>query len=529
MKKIRNLMVLIYVFLLLISLANISFASPVYFYPKEYDITLFNLDRNDIEKIEIFTPWGHFDDDNKIEIDGRLFNYNNQYYAGPDEDSEYNGIKCKVLDTITKDKIKSLKNGIAFDISCTDDLTNFHLKIYLKDNSVVFSDYICSYTLIDEFSSKEQVTEAKKIKNKKVYWVGDFEKRDPWIEMYESDIKLIENKTKIFSICLAIIFLLIILMKIYKKNEFLKIIILILIICGVFSSVVLLFKNKTSSENEEQLKTYVKEQNEKNEKEKQEFREKKRKAKEEKEKEEKESEIIKVNLVDMSLDKKYNWKNNTAYMVYKPIKIRNSMHSSNELYNIVYFSTEFFENFFQGSFYDENNQIFYFYKDQHAYVKANDRYYYEDTTKFYLVQNIDLKTIVIDGKLYIPLPLYRHDFLTLNCFGFDKETNTIYYFGERMGLPTNYSFSHFDDNIKLKEEISTKDFYYNSNKFSEDTSYSTLEYMINNKDGLYQCYLAEIDGKLCIIKLYYRYNSNTHDYHYDKYKIIEEKIDNYIK
>lgn len=526
LRKIRILIVLIYIFLLLISISNISFAEPVYFYPKEYDITLFNLDRKDIEKIETFTPWGSFDADNKIEIDGRLFNYNNQYYAGPDEDSEYNGIKCKVLNTITKDKIKSFRNGITFNISCTDDLTNFHLKIYLKDNSIVYSDYICSYTIIDEFSSENEIKEAKKIRNKKIYFGGDFEKRAPWIEMYESDIKMNSNFdiAVIFSCCLVIIFLLIILMKIYKKNKFLKIIILILIICGVVSSIVLFLNNKTSSKNEEKLKIYVKEQNEKSEKAKQEFREKKRKAKEEKEKEEKESEIIKINLVDMSLDKKYNWKNNTANMIYKPIRIKDYSNNSNELYNIVYFSTEFFENFFYGSFYDQNNQIFYFYKDQHAYVKANDRYYYEDTTKFYLVQNIDLKTLVIDGKLYIPLPLYRENLLTGKCFGFDKETNTIYYYGERMGLPTNYSFKQFDDNIKLKEKIlNHKDFYYNSNKFNEDSYYYTLEYMIDHKDGVYAFYVAEVCGKSCIIKLYYRYNSNTNDYHYDKYEIIEDQ------
>lgn len=524
LKKIRNLIVLICIFLSLISISNISFAAPGRFYPKEYNIILFTIGKKDIEKIEIFTPWGNFDDDNKIEIDGRLFNYNNQYYGGPDEDSEYNGIKCKILKTISKDKIKSFKNGIYFNISTKNEITNFYLKIYLKNNSVVYSDYICSYTIIDEFSSENEIKEAEKIKNKKVYWVGDFENRDPWIEMYESDIKMNSNFdiAKIFSCCLVIIFLLIILMKIYKNNKSLKIIILTLIICGVVSPIVLLLNNKTSSKNEEQLKIYVKEQNEKNEKAKQEFRERKRKAKEEKEKEEKESEIIKIKLVDMSLDKKYNWKNNTAYMIYKPIRIKDYSNNSNELYNIVYFSTEFFENFFYGSFYNQKNHIFYFYKDQHAYVKANDRYYYEDTTKFNLVQNLDLKTIVKEGKLYIPLPLYRQNFLTGKCFGFDKETNTIYYYGERMGLPTNYSFTQFDDNIKLKEKIlNHKDFYYNSNKFSNDSSYYTLEYMIDHKDGVYSFYTAEVGGKSCIIRLYYRYNSNTHDYHYDKYKIIE--------
>ena len=524
----------IFFLLILISLVNNSFAAPYYGYPKEYDITILNLHKKDIEKIELFTPWGYSngDDNERVEIDSRQFPYYNFYYTS--DNLKYGGVKCKILDTITKDRIKSSKNSISFNITPNENLTSFYFRIYMKDNSVVYSNYINSYTIIDEYSTKEKVIEAGKIKDKIVYWTGNFETRDPWIVLHECDIGITDNNntntsTNYFIIPLVIIVILstilsIIFFKKYKKNKIFKILILALLFCIVICSIVYIiyyFNNVNPNENEEKLKTYVQEQDKLYEKEKQEYIDRIKKEKEEKEKEEKESEVIKVNLVDMSIDKRYFWTNNTAYMMTKQVRIEDSSNKSNELYRIVYFSPEFFENFFYGSFYDEDNQIFYFTQDKRSYVKANNYSCYEDDSTFTLVQNANLKTIIKDGKLFIPLPLYRYESILKGCFGFDEETNTIYYYGDPMGLPENYTFSDIDDSIKLKEKLSHRDYYYNPNKLSNDAGYCTLDYMIDYKNGLYMYYSAEINGKPCNIKLYYRYNINTHDYHYDKYEIVD--------
>ena len=67
-----------------------------------------NLHLKDVDKIEIFTPYGYNYDngDGRVEIDGKLFNYNNLYYKIYEDDLDYVGVKCKILDTITKNRIK---------------------------------------------------------------------------------------------------------------------------------------------------------------------------------------------------------------------------------------------------------------------------------------------------------------------------------------------------------------------------------------------------------------------------------------
>ncbi len=52
MKKIKTLIILIFFLSILICLSNISYAAPGYFYPKEYNVTLLNLEKKDVEKIE---------------------------------------------------------------------------------------------------------------------------------------------------------------------------------------------------------------------------------------------------------------------------------------------------------------------------------------------------------------------------------------------------------------------------------------------------------------------------------------------
>ena len=200
-------------------------------------------------------------------------------------------------------------------------------------------------------------------------------------------------------------------------------------------------------------------------------------------------------------------------------------------YNIVFFSTEFFENFFEDSFYDERNQKFYFYgKDRDTFVKGNDNMYYDEESEFYLVQNLNLSTKVIDGKLYIPVPLYRNDFAYQHTLGFDKETNTIYYYGPSRTVPANQVFPNID-NVELIEEINKTTFYYDSDKYKEDNHYCTLEHMIDLKDGEYAYYAAKINGKSQIIKVYYKYNGMEYfagNYTYDRYSIITKEIDGNI-
>lgn len=238
-------------------------------------------------------------------------------------------------------------------------------------------------------------------------------------------------------------------------------------------------------------------------------------------------EIIKVNLINKSIGNEYNWKNDSANMLIETVEIKDF--NNNKLsYNIVFFSTEFFENFFEDSFYDERNQKFYFYgKDRDTFVQGNDNKYYDENSEFSLVQNLNISTKVIDKKLYIPIPLYRNNFAYQHSLGFDKETNTIYYYGPRRSVSANQLFPNID-NVELIEKINKTTFYYNPDKYEKDNDYCTLEHMIDLKEGEYEYYVVNINGESQIIKMYYKYNGMKHsaeNYTYDRYSVIAKKID----
>lgn len=172
-------------------------------YPKEYNITINNINKNDVDKIEVFTPWGYFRDNDRVEIDGRLFNYNNNYDNGIDG-KEYEGVKCKIIDTINKEDIKQVKNGIEFVLSPQN---SGNLKIYLKNGKEIFSDEIESELMFSYIrggsNDEKDMKEIKKFEKKTVYFMGEFEKNNsnnPWIEIKITKIKANNNLIIIITI-----------------------------------------------------------------------------------------------------------------------------------------------------------------------------------------------------------------------------------------------------------------------------------------------------------------------------------------
>lgn len=165
---------------------NNSSAAPMYYYPEKYSITINNINKEDVKKIEVFTPWGYFDADDKVEIDGRLFNYNNYYYSGT-EGKEYNGIECKIIDTINKKDIGKTENGISILLSNIDTL--FNLRIYMNNGKEIYTDNISSSMITDEFShkDKEYVKEVKQFEKSTAYFIGEYHSNKPWVEMEIKD------------------------------------------------------------------------------------------------------------------------------------------------------------------------------------------------------------------------------------------------------------------------------------------------------------------------------------------------------
>ena len=182
---------LIIFFTLLFFCINNSNAAPFYYYVKEYNVTIKNINKMDIEKIEVFTPWGYFEDDDKVEIDGRLFNYNNYYYNGI-EGKEYNGVKCKIIKTINQKDIREVDNGINVVIADID--LPFCLKIYIKNGKELYTVQMESCKLVDEFSSHEEYEEAKEFANTTGYFVGEYDLNNHWIEMQLTNEKPVSNK-----------------------------------------------------------------------------------------------------------------------------------------------------------------------------------------------------------------------------------------------------------------------------------------------------------------------------------------------
>lgn len=177
--------ILITLFFICIIATN-TFAAPIHYYPNKYNITINNITKRNIEKIEIFTPWGFFDEEDKVEIDGRLFNYSGIYSNGI-KGEEYRGVKCKILDVINKKDIKEISNGINFSISGVE--TIFHLKIYTKDGNNLFTDGISSSMIIDEFScsDKEYVAKVENFQKETISFIGNYTSNDTWILMKEEN------------------------------------------------------------------------------------------------------------------------------------------------------------------------------------------------------------------------------------------------------------------------------------------------------------------------------------------------------
>lgn len=513
MRKFKRILIVLLLFLFITIFINTSFAAPEAHSPNEYNISIKNILKKDVEKIEIFTTWDSDNSDKpEVEIDGRLFNYNNHYYYGI-EGEEYDGIKCRIIDTINNRKIKEIDNGINFSISNVD--RSFHLRIHTKTGKILFSDSISSYMIIDEFSykDKEYVKQVKEFEKETVYFSGEYFPDEIWIEMENVEATAIEelnlNNNKII-IIMAILILLIFFILFKFKNKIANFKITIIVLLFILIAAIGLFcfyKNWSNKNiNKNNTNTLGKNTTQINETEK--------------------FEIKKVNLINKYEYNEKKWKNDTVNMMIKIIQINEydieTKSYINKTRNLILFSTEFFENFFEESFYDEENQKFYFYgKDKNIYAKGNDKYYYKNHRKFEFDQYRDITTEVVDGKLYIPIPLKILEFYFNPLLGFDEENNNIYYYAPEKHAILDESNTKID-NVKLKDKISEAVFV-NDEVYKNDF---TLEYMIDRENGQYAYFSSEINEESYIIKVYYKYNGS--EYTYDRYEIITEEIDGNI-
>lgn len=223
MKKIGRKIVILFLIIFFIGINN-SFAAPIPHYPKGYSITINNINKEEVGKIEVFTPWGYFDDYDKVEIDGRLFNYNNYYYDGV-EGKKYNGVKCKIIDTINEEEIKKIENGINILLSNIE--IAFNLRIYMKDGKEFFSEGIESCMIVDEFSwkDKEYMKRVKEFEKIIVCFEGNYISDDTLITMEEQPIELpviqsepSSNNKLLYIIGMVIILAIILLRVIYVRR-----------------------------------------------------------------------------------------------------------------------------------------------------------------------------------------------------------------------------------------------------------------------------------------------------------------------
>ena len=150
--------IIIVSFLICFFCMNTIIAAPYLYRPKKYDITINNINKINIEKVEVLIDYGA---------------------KG----------KYKVIDTIDNKDIKQKVNGI--NIVLTDVDNAIYLRFCMKSGKEIITNEIdySSAMMVDEFSARDEryVAEAKKSAEKTAYFTGTYNLSNANIEIKDSN------------------------------------------------------------------------------------------------------------------------------------------------------------------------------------------------------------------------------------------------------------------------------------------------------------------------------------------------------
>ncbi len=208
------------IILIILCLNTKVLAAPFYYYPKEYNVTINNIEKNDIKKIEIlyYIPIYGFNysssNESRSWIKDTNFGYKYKNYSDAEIiptlttaqidaiANSYNHIDTSHIKGywIEKKEIPTINTSIAkFQVNKNTNikynnkniivtyfsdketypyLDNMYLKIVKNDNTILYSNPISSsiVKVIDENTSPEEKKEKEKILNQTAYFEVDFSK-----------------------------------------------------------------------------------------------------------------------------------------------------------------------------------------------------------------------------------------------------------------------------------------------------------------------------------------------------------------
>lgn len=168
-KKIK---IIIFFILILLILTFKCFAAPAYYYANTYQVTIFNVNKEDINKIEVLAPLSGGKKDSAEEeyeyVSSNLINYY--------EDSNIKCLKYKNVSELNfKDNACIIEIYDINDYQHEKNKTYFggdvFLKIIKNDGNIIYTNVFQYYDVVDEFNSNDEWEEAKKFVNE----IGKFE------------------------------------------------------------------------------------------------------------------------------------------------------------------------------------------------------------------------------------------------------------------------------------------------------------------------------------------------------------------
>lgn len=224
----KKLLIPILLLFLLLGLNVKVLGAPAYYYPKKYNVTIKNINKNEIKKIEVlyseryginysennndriwikYTDFGYkyrnysdeeiiptltdeqIDDIYKVYINEDISNINGYWIEQKDIPTLENSIEKLVINENTNVQYKN--NTAIVTYTATKEtcyrINSMLLRIEKTDNTVLYSNPITSnlWTVEDENSTKEELAESEKILNKTAYFEVDFSKPQNNFEVTE--------------------------------------------------------------------------------------------------------------------------------------------------------------------------------------------------------------------------------------------------------------------------------------------------------------------------------------------------------
>ena len=192
MKKIVEKIIIIS-FLICFFCMNNLIAAPYTYYPKKYVVTINNINKISIEKIEVLIVCGS---------------------------------KYETKDTINRKDIQQRLKGINIVLSDID--SPIYLRIWMKNGEYIMTDKIdySSAMMVDEFtaSNEKYVEEAKKSAEKTVHFIGEYNSSNSKIKIKSSNfiISRVENPPMSIAILISgiiVFFIFKIILRSRKKKE----------------------------------------------------------------------------------------------------------------------------------------------------------------------------------------------------------------------------------------------------------------------------------------------------------------------